>query len=309
MGTITFGEQQAKVRSLVKQPTERFILNTEIDGWLNDGASEFALKTLCIEATSLTDAVAGQSEYPSMVEATLLDAVTGTGAGTAYDSSHLLHKTFQSSGTFVATVKIEGSLDNVNWAVLGDLSTSGSSLVINSLYKYVRGDVTARTSGSITIKMIAKDLTSVIKLNKVGFYNSSKLIYEKLIYKDDREMDLLGVRGQSKVRPDYYSLWNDILEIQPAPDADLVAGIKLWFYSESIDCAVDTDVFDIPYKFRLAPVWYALTMAAAKMEEAELAVIFNGKYESLIMSAIQWRATRTKDKYPVVKDEDDFPDY
>ena len=211
---LNLGEERAKVRSLIKQPGTRFIEDTEIDGWLNEGADEFALRTLCVEDTALIDAVIDQAEYA---------------------------------------------------------------------------------------------LTAVIKLERVGF--SDGTIFPKVYYKDHREMDNLGVRGTSASRPIYYSLWKDTLELGPAPDANGIGSIKTWFYSEATTLEDDEDVSNIPERFEWGPIWYALTMAAVKMEETTLAVLFDTKYEKLIATAIKWRATKTKDKYPVVKDEEDYPDY
>lgn len=84
-------------------------------------------------------------------EAKLLDAVGATGAGTAVQNPGR-HKLFQAVISGTATVDIEGSLDNVNWVQLGQLTASG--IVSDSdPWEYVRANVTAWTSGTVTVIM------------------------------------------------------------------------------------------------------------------------------------------------------------
>jgi len=82
---------------------------------------------------------------------TLLSAVGATGAGSAIQPV-AANKVFQVSGTFVGTVHAEGSLDNTNWTSLGNLTAAGK-IANTEPWKYIRGNVTAYTSGSITMKV------------------------------------------------------------------------------------------------------------------------------------------------------------
>lgn len=86
---------------------------------------------------------------------TLLNAVTATGAGTAvtpiHNGSSHENLNVQISGTFVGTVAIEGSLDGTNWTAL----TSQTAPYVGKVFDfpYIRANVTAYTSGSITAKV------------------------------------------------------------------------------------------------------------------------------------------------------------
>lgn len=89
---------------------------------------------------------------------TLLNAVAATGTGTAFDLSvlpgyHGGAHTFVVSGTFVGVVNIEGSIDDgVSWIVLATFTDGGGSYNDGGVYTHIRGNVTAYTSGNITLK-------------------------------------------------------------------------------------------------------------------------------------------------------------
>ena len=75
---------------------------------------------------------------------------TGTGAGTSFVAKWVKDKTFQVSGTFVGTIKIQVSNDNANWIDL--VETTGTGGFENSApWHYVRANCTAYTSGTIVV--------------------------------------------------------------------------------------------------------------------------------------------------------------
>lgn len=90
---------------------------------------------------------------------TLLNAVSSVGAGTSLDfstderyqgGSH----SFEVSDTFVGSVQIQGSIDGgVTWHVLTTFTDGGGLFNVGGAYTDVRGNVTAYTSGSITLKV------------------------------------------------------------------------------------------------------------------------------------------------------------
>ncbi len=88
------------------------------------------------------DSIAGSSD-------TLLSAVGATGAGTAV-TCNVRDKIAQVFGTFVGTVHLEGSMDGTNFITLGNLTVPGK-IANSEPWKYVRGNVTAWTSGTITM--------------------------------------------------------------------------------------------------------------------------------------------------------------
>lgn len=92
----------------------------------------------------------------SQVLSTLLNAVTTTGAGTALDLSAIERYqggeiTVEISGTFVGTVAIEVSLDGTTWYTYVTATAPGLKTMIGTFHS-IRGNVTAYTSGSITMK-------------------------------------------------------------------------------------------------------------------------------------------------------------
>ena len=84
---------------------------------------------------------------------TLLSAVAVQGAGAAKDVSGLKHLNAQISGLITATVKVEGSLDGTNFSdVSGNKTADGNFvLTVPGALKQVKGNVSAYTSGAITL--------------------------------------------------------------------------------------------------------------------------------------------------------------
>lgn len=101
----------------------------------------------------ITDVTSGKGYVAGSTAVTLLSAVGATGAGTASAVvDPLKPRAFVVSGTFVATVKIQVSMDNSTWF---DLSSQTAAAAVESTgpWKYVRGNVTAFTSGTVTLTM------------------------------------------------------------------------------------------------------------------------------------------------------------
>lgn len=69
-------------------------------------------------------------------------------AGAAVNVQHMGTKTVQVTGTFVATVQIQGSLDNVNWVNEGAAFTAPGKIDVTSRWAFMRANTTAFTSGT-----------------------------------------------------------------------------------------------------------------------------------------------------------------
>jgi len=85
---------------------------------------------------------------------TLLSAVTATGASKAVQADAGQPAFLQVSGITTATVALEGSLDGTNWATVGTALTANGIVIAANAPKYLRANVTAWTSGSITAKIL-----------------------------------------------------------------------------------------------------------------------------------------------------------
>jgi hypothetical protein len=87
----------------------------------------------------------------------LLTAVAATGAGSAVHTGGEPAAKGEDTGivqaviTGTATVVLEGSLDNTNWVTITSFTASGGSGVL--LWPYLRGNVTSRTSGNVTLML------------------------------------------------------------------------------------------------------------------------------------------------------------
>jgi len=95
---------------------------------------------------------------------TLLNAVTGTGAGTAVvpvsGASRCFQATVVGTGTVTTTVNVEVSLDGTNFLVLGTITLSGTTTATDGFasfaqWPYVRGNATAisGTGAAVTLLM------------------------------------------------------------------------------------------------------------------------------------------------------------
>ena len=85
---------------------------------------------------------------------TLLSAVGATGASPAVQIDAGLPAFLQVSGITTATVAFQGSLDGTNWSTIGTALTANGIVIIANAPKYLRANVTAWTSGSITAKVL-----------------------------------------------------------------------------------------------------------------------------------------------------------
>lgn len=85
--------------------------------------------------------------------ATLLNAVAATGAGSTFQPLGR-NCTFELIISNTATVKLQVSFDGSTWLDLPASSVSATALLsIGEWYPYVRANVTAWTSGTVTVRM------------------------------------------------------------------------------------------------------------------------------------------------------------
>ena len=85
---------------------------------------------------------------------TLLSAVTATGASTAVQADAGQPAFLQVSGITSATVALQGSLDGTTYATIGTALTADGIITVANAPKYLRANVTAWTSGTITAKVL-----------------------------------------------------------------------------------------------------------------------------------------------------------
>lgn len=88
-----------------------------------------------------------------MALVTLLNAVTSTGASISVGTDSNKAAFVQTSGITSATVTIQGSVDNTTWSTIGTALTSDGLITISSPPPYIRANVTAFISGTITTKV------------------------------------------------------------------------------------------------------------------------------------------------------------
>ena len=85
---------------------------------------------------------------------TLLSAVGATGASKAVQADAGQPAFLQVSGITTATVALQGSLDGTTYATIGTALTADGIITVANAPKYLRANVTAWTSGSITAKIL-----------------------------------------------------------------------------------------------------------------------------------------------------------
>ena len=84
---------------------------------------------------------------------TLLSAVTATGASISVQTDSNLPAFFQISGITSATVAVQGSVDGSTWSTIATALTADGLVTITNPPPYIRANVTAYTSGTITVKV------------------------------------------------------------------------------------------------------------------------------------------------------------
>jgi hypothetical protein len=85
---------------------------------------------------------------------TLLSDVGTTGASKAVQADAGQPAFLQVVGITVATVAFQGSLDGTTFATIGTALTADGIVTIANAPKYLRANVTAYTTGTITAKVL-----------------------------------------------------------------------------------------------------------------------------------------------------------
>ncbi len=85
---------------------------------------------------------------------TLLSDVGTTGASKAVQADAGQPAFLQVTGITTATVAFQGSLDGTTFATIGSALTADGIVTIANAPKYLRANVTAYTTGTITAKVL-----------------------------------------------------------------------------------------------------------------------------------------------------------
>ena len=85
---------------------------------------------------------------------TLLSAVGATGASKAVQADAGQPAILHVTGITTATVALQGSLDGTTFSTVGTALTVDGFVTLANAPKYLRANVTAWTSGSITAKIL-----------------------------------------------------------------------------------------------------------------------------------------------------------
>jgi hypothetical protein len=85
---------------------------------------------------------------------TLLSDATATGASKAVQADAGQPAFLQVSGITSATVALQGSLDGTTYATIGTALTGDGMITIANAPKYLRANVTAYVTGTITAKIM-----------------------------------------------------------------------------------------------------------------------------------------------------------
>ena len=87
-----------------------------------------------------------------MTVSTLLSAVTATGASLSVQTDSNKAAFVQISGITSATVAVQGSVDGSTWSTIATALTADGLVTITNPPPYIRANVTAYVSGTITVK-------------------------------------------------------------------------------------------------------------------------------------------------------------
>jgi len=93
---------------------------------------------------------------PYRIVATLLNEVEAQVNGNVLDVSKMRLQSVAVTGTFVGTVQLEGTADDVTFFQIGSNITSASLITSIPYVKGIRAKVSAYTSGKITVKYMGR---------------------------------------------------------------------------------------------------------------------------------------------------------
>lgn len=144
--------------------------------------------SLLLAVLTLAPAAALAQGPITSIGATLQNAATATGAGSTLDTSRSSVVTFQVSGTFVASVQLQGSLDGTNWTTLtcydptsgnpvGTVSSTGLWKCNVNGIPAVRANISAFTSGSVTV--VANATNSPLAIRDIPSGVSAPNVYSQ----------------------------------------------------------------------------------------------------------------------------------
>lgn len=88
-----------------------------------------------------------------MAVATLFNASSSTGVSNHIRTDGLVPAHIQISGITLGTVAVQGSVDGTTWATVAAALTADGIVTLSSPPPYIRANITAFTSGSITVKI------------------------------------------------------------------------------------------------------------------------------------------------------------
>jgi hypothetical protein len=86
----------------------------------------------------------------------IIEVKTSVAVGADQNVADLVDKWAQISGTFTATIDIEGSLDGTNWITLMTISSAALLNIPQSL-SHIRTNTTAYTSGTPSCILAGRD--------------------------------------------------------------------------------------------------------------------------------------------------------
>jgi len=99
----------------------------------------------------------GNPFKPRKILATLLDAVAAAVTSEVLDVSDMRIGSIIITGTFVGTVQIEASADDINFVQISTDKTAPAVVAIDPIYtRRIRAKVSAYTSGAVTVKYMGR---------------------------------------------------------------------------------------------------------------------------------------------------------
>lgn len=117
------------------------------------------IKTTAHTSGSATSAVAGVLQ-PEKNITKGLETKASVANGAAISVLGLRNMSYQVSGTFVATLQLQGSTDGTNWVAIGSTDTGAGLTAISAKFGLVRMATTAYTSGTPVTTLVGAKVSS-----------------------------------------------------------------------------------------------------------------------------------------------------
>lgn len=144
--------------------------------------------------------------------------------------------------------------------------------------------------------------TNLRQLRSLEYKNSVSTSYVHIegmsLHDFDRQIDGWDGTLYGQADPVVYCTFKNTIKIFPIPSTDVTAGLKLYYFRNPVDVALDTDEIDLPIGYHSAIVEYCLKYAY-EMDEDWTSVVNKAQEFNAAVSGQKFREKdHNQEQYP-----------